>query len=110
MVLLKLRDVYFISFLVPEDGFFLGCIFWAAQELRIKSWQKYVIKYGGMVESALSPRVTHVLCETQKFPEFQQCIREGKRLVTLFWLNDTISRRCLSSPLQAAHLPLPFTE
>jgi PAX-interacting protein 1 len=69
-----------------------------------------VEQYGGEVEQSNTSRVTHVLCETQKFPEFQQVLKEGKRLVTLHWLSDICLRKCVTPPYYAIHLPVPFSE
>ena len=68
-----------------------------------------VVQYGGEHETSYSSRVTHVLCENQKFPEFQQVLREGKRMITLYWLNDICLRKCVTPPYYAIHLPVPFT-
>ena len=93
---------------VPAEGFLLGCVFWAPHPINGVSWEISVAKYGGEVEALCSSRVTHVLCETQRFPEFQQCIREGKRLITVDWLNDVCIRKCVMAPFYAIHLPVPF--
>ena len=39
-----------------------------------------------------------------------QALREGKRLVTAFWLNDTVQNDRLAPPLQALHFPTPYAE
>lgn len=53
-------------------------------------------------------RVTHVLCETQKHGIVQQALRDGKRCVTAFWLNDVVAKGSLSVPWLALHFPVPF--
>ena len=62
----------------------------------VPSWKKTITQYGGEIESSpTSPmtQVTHVLCSSQKSALAQQGRVEGKRLVTAFWLNDTIKRK-----------------
>ena len=56
---------------------------------------------------ALGPRVTHVLAKDQKSTVAQQARVEGKRLVTAFWLNDTVVRKKVLPPWKAIHFPLP---
>ena len=34
-------------------------------------------------------------------------MREGKRLVTVYWLNDIILRKKVTPPWKAVHFPLP---
>lgn len=95
----------------PPNGFLIGCTFWAAQPLDSTSWRNSVIFYGGEIVSDYNPtKVTHVLCNNQKFPEFQQVLRDGKRLVTLHWLSDTCSRKVMAPPFYAMHLPTSFNE
>ena len=59
----------------------------------VASWKKTITQYGGEIEGVLSPRVTHLLCSSQKSALAQQARIEGKRLVTCFWLNDTIRKK-----------------
>jgi PAX-interacting protein 1 len=91
----------------------MGCVFWEAEPLSIpkSDWSNVVYRYGGDVADEYSPAiVTHVLCKTQLFKEFLQVIREGKRVVTLHWLNDIVVRKMLLPPYYAIHLPVPFRE
>lgn len=55
-----------------------------------------------------STKVTHLLCKHQKSPVFMQAVRENKRCITVFWLNDVLLRGKMAPPWQAIHLPTPF--
>ena len=52
-------------------------------------------------------RVTHVMAANQKSAAAQQARVEGKRLVTAYWLNDTIVKKKVNPPWKAVHFPLP---
>ena len=42
--------------------------------------------------------MTHLLAKDQKSPLAQQARLEGKRLVSAFWLNDTVVRKKVGDP------------
>ncbi|CAG5135482.1 unnamed protein product, partial [Candidula unifasciata] len=99
---------------VPPDLCLLGCIFCIVDYQSIigsdelNAWQKVIEQYGGQVESSYSSRVTHVLCANQKSDVFKVAQKEGKRLVSAFWLNDCLMQKKMVPPWQALHLPLSF--
>jgi hypothetical protein len=37
-----------------------------------------------------------------------QALREGKRCVTAYWLNDVVMKQQVLPPWQALHFPTPF--
>jgi len=98
---------------LPPDLCLLGCIFvivdYQDQEesKHLDQWRKVITQYGGEIEEALSARVTHVLCSSQKSALCQQAKIEGKRLITGYWLNDTVLRKKVLPPWKAVHFPLP---
>jgi PAX-interacting protein 1 len=99
---------------LPPDLCLLGCIFVVtdyqdSEEYAkfVASWKKTITQYGGEIETSLSPRVTHLLCSSQKSALAQQARVEGKRLVTCYWLNDTIRKKKVMPPWKAIHFPLP---
>jgi len=98
---------------LPPDLCLLGCIFVMvdyqdSDEARhISDWRRVITQYGGEIEDALGARVTHVLAKDQKSATAQQARIEGKRLVTAFWLNDTVVRKKVLPPWKAIHFPLP---
>ena len=101
-------------FAVPGDLCLLGCIFVMVEyqddpeySENVNDWRKTIRIYGGELEEAYSPRLTHVLCRTQDSQVAQQGLREGKRLVTAYWLNDIILRKRVLPPWKAVHFPLP---
>jgi len=59
------------------------------------------------VEPSYHPRITHLLCINQESALAQQALREGKRIVTSYWLNDVVARKKVMPPWKAVHFPLP---
>lgn len=99
---------------LPADLFLLGCTFFIVEyddsaENSVSSWMQLIRKHGGEIENFYCPRVTHVLCRTQRHGVVMQAIRDSKRCVTAYWLNDTIRKRQVLPPWQALHLPMPST-
>lgn len=83
---------------LPPDLFLLGCIFVVVEverylEKSAPEWRQVIEKHGGEVELVYCTRVTHVLCETQRHGVVMQALRDFKRCVTLYWLNDVVERR-----------------
>ena len=73
----------------------------------IKTFKQIIIQNGGELEDSYCPRLTHVLCRTQDSFVSQQGAREGKRLITVHWLNDIVVRKKVLAPWKAIHFPLP---
>lgn len=99
---------------LPPELFLLGCNFFIveydethAEDLFV--WKELIRKHGGEIESFYCPRVTHVLCRSQRHGVVMQAIRDSKRCVTAHWLNDAIVKKQLLPPWQALHLPAPAT-
>ena len=98
---------------LPPDLCLLGCIFVIVdyQEMEeakhLLEWRKVIQQYGGEIEDSISPKVTHVMAANQKSSSAQQARVDGKRLVTAYWLNDTIVKRKVLPPWKAVHFPLP---
>ena len=99
---------------VPEDVCLLGCIFYIAdyqkylEHTTLDVWRQVICHYGGQVDDSYSNRITHVLCEHQKSDVFQLALRDGKRLITAYWLNDCLLSRRMSVPRLALHFPYVF--
>ncbi|KFB37609.1 AGAP001710-PA-like protein [Anopheles sinensis] len=93
--------------------FLLGCTFHIIEydELHepaeIEEWKLIIKKHGGEIEPFYGPKVTHVLCRTQRHGVVMQAIRDAKRCITTYWLNDIVLKRQLLPPWQALHLPTP---
>lgn len=99
---------------LPTELFLLGCIFFIVEydechPTDIPEWKKLIQRHGGEIETVYCPRVTHVLCRTQRHGVVMQAIRDSKRCVTAYWLNDTILRMQVQPPSEALHLPMPST-
>ena len=99
---------------VPPDLCLLGCIFHiidyqddSEKSGYVPSWTKTIRQYGGEVEPSYHPRITHLLCVNQDSALAQQALREGKRIVTSYWLNDVVARKKVMPPWKAVHFPLP---
>ena len=110
-------DEFFSYLLVPPDLCLLGCIFFICeyqddteQKQYCDDWKKVIRQFGGEVEEAYHPavtRITHVLCKTQDSAISMQALRDQKRLVTVFWLNDIVVKKVVLPPWKAIHFPLP---
>lgn len=99
---------------LPPELFLVGCIFYIVEyneshASELPEWKKLIQRHGGEVETVYCPRVTHVLCRTQRHGVVMQAIRDSKRCVTAYWLNDTILRTQVQPPSEALHLPMPST-
>lgn len=57
-------------------------------------------EYGG--------EVTHVVCSHQRQAGVERAIRDGKRCVTIYWINDCVLQGKMAPPWQALHLPAAF--
>lgn len=101
---------------VPSDMCLLGCIFYVndypktlgMEQMAI--WKKVIEQHGGQVDPSYSNRVTHVICANQKSDVFNLALRDQRRIVTPFWLNDVLVKRKMLPPWQALHLPLLYSE
>lgn len=99
---------------LPSELFLLGCIFYIVEydethEKVLPQWKQLIQRHGGEIENLYCPRVTHVLCRTQRHGVVMQAIRDSKRCVTAYWLNDTMIKKHVMPPSQALHLPMPST-
>lgn len=95
---------------LPPDLFLLGCHFMIVEydetnKDDLPEWKESIKNHGGEVESCYNPKVTHMLCRTQKHGIVQQAIRDNKRCVTVYWLNDITLKKQVLPPWQAIHLP-----
>nr|SVE91631.1 EOG090X027U [Daphnia sinensis] len=101
---------------LPEHLCLLGCIVLIVDYQRsvpsaeLLQWTKLMSSRGAEIETMYSPRITHLLCETSRSAVAQQALRDGKRLVTAFWLNDVILKQHMFPPSQVLHFPTPFGE
>ncbi|CAB4063821.1 PAXIP1 [Lepeophtheirus salmonis] len=99
---------------LPADLCLLGCIFLVVDYQEsdesefCSGWIRVIKQYGGEIEEDYHPRITHVLCKSQDNPTAQQGLREGKRLVTVYWLNDIVVNKRVTPPWKAIHFPLPI--
>ncbi|XP_035826554.1 PAX-interacting protein 1 [Aplysia californica] len=99
---------------VPSEFCLLGCVFCIIDyhnilgSDEISSWKTVIEQFGGQVETSYCPRITHVLCANRKSDVFKTALKEGKRVVSAFWLNDCLMQKKMSPPWQALHLPLSF--
>ena len=99
---------------LPPEYCLLGCIFYIIdyqddtdESKYVRDWKKVIRQYGGEVEDAYHPRITHLMCKNQDSTVSGQALREGKRLVTVYWLNDVVVLRKVVPPWKGVHFPLP---
>lgn len=95
---------------LPPDLFLLGCYFLIVEydetnKDDLPDWKESIKNHGGEIESCYNVKVTHVLCRTQKHGIVMQAIRDNKRCVTVYWLNDITLKKQVLPPWQAIHLP-----
>ncbi|XP_057378838.1 PAX-interacting protein 1-like isoform X2 [Daphnia carinata] len=101
---------------LPEHLCLLGCIVLIVDYQRsvpsaeLLQWTKLMSSKGAEIETMYSPRITHLLCETSRSAVAQQALRDGKRLVTAFWLNDVVMKQHMFPPNQVLHFPTPYGE
>ncbi|KAG7221040.1 hypothetical protein INR49_031211 [Caranx melampygus] len=100
---------------VPQDGFLLGCVFaiadypeQMADKQLLATWKRVIQACGGAVDTTLTSRCTHLLCESQVSNMYVQALREGKRCVTAHWLNTVLKRKRMVPPHRTLHLPFAF--
>ena len=86
--------------------YLLGCIFHFCDYGGDK-WREIIHKFGGIVSDTYHSRITHLMCKSQESAVSQQALREGKRLVTKYWLEDIVSEQANLPPWKALHFPLP---
>ncbi|CAG0891031.1 unnamed protein product [Darwinula stevensoni] len=100
---------------LPPDLFLLGCVFCiiADDEFIVKNHSKIckvIAAHAGEVQEQYSPSVTHLICSYLKHPAATRALRDGKRVVSLRWLNDVMEEKTLMPPWQALHFPLPMSQ
>lgn len=101
---------------VPSDMCLLGCIFYMADYQKLldpemlKVWTTVIEEHGGLVDPSYSNRVTHVLCEHQSSDVFKLALNDHKRVVTAYWLNDTLGKKKMDPPWYAYHFPSTHSE
>nr|XP_039255232.1 PAX-interacting protein 1-like [Styela clava] len=101
---------------VPQDLCLLGCVFVIIEYQEsvpdikiIDHWKKVINKFGGIVEDEYNTcTCTHLLCISQSSSLFKDALLEGKRCVTVYWLNDVLQIRKLSPPWLSIHVPTPY--
>uniref|UniRef100_A0A1A9WBC9 PAX-interacting protein 1 n=1 Tax=Glossina brevipalpis TaxID=37001 RepID=A0A1A9WBC9_9MUSC len=98
---------------LPTDLFLVGCTFYIVEEYEesdgdeLPIWMETIRQFGGDIEKVYCPRVTHVLCRTQRHGVVMQALRDAKRCITAYWLSDICLKKHLSPPWQPLHLPFP---
>lgn len=98
---------------LPPDLFLVGCTFYIVEEYEetdgeeLPIWMETIRQFGGDIEKNYCPRVTHVLCRTQRHGVVMQALRDAKRCITAYWLSDICLKKSLLPPWQPLHLPFP---
>ncbi|KAB0344214.1 hypothetical protein FD754_021140, partial [Muntiacus muntjak] len=94
---------------IPEEGFFLGCVFaimdypeQVSEKQLLATWKRIIQTHGGAVDPTFSSRCTHLLCESQVSGLFTQVIKERKRCIMAHWLNMVLKKKLVPPPLGTA--------
>lgn len=101
---------------VPPDMCLLGCVFFITDyqkilgQEQIENWKKVIEQHGGQVDTSYSNRITHVMASNQHSDVFHLALRDQRRVVTAYWLNDVLVKKKMLPPWQALHLPLVYGE
>ncbi|XP_076116786.1 PAX-interacting protein 1-like [Mytilus galloprovincialis] len=101
---------------VPADMCLLGCVFFITDyqkilgQEQIDNWKKVIEQHGGQVDTSYSNRITHILAANQHSDVFHLALRDQRRVVTAYWLNDVLVKKKMMPPWQALHLPLIYGE
>lgn len=104
------------SLTIPEDLCLIGCTFFVTGYEKdgpfiLSARQRELLesrirRSGGRCEPVYSNKVTHVMCDMQDAPGVEQAIRDGKRLVTVYWLDAVLKdEKKVKPPWRVIHLP-----
>lgn len=70
--------LFVLPAVVPTDKCLLGCVFLIVEydkhpeyQHKVAKWKQVIEENAGEVESIYCPRLTHILCQTQKHPLVQ---------------------------------------
>lgn len=74
-------------------------------DMQRKYLKDRIIRLGGEFESEYSDKVTHVFTDSQKYAIAERAVREGKRLINIYWLDDVLKEEKMRPPWRAWHLP-----
>lgn len=105
------------SHLIKFNNCLLGCVFYlndfeiAYTKDTLNEWQKSIEKYGGVVVNdyeASSDQITHVLCANRFTNTYKQALKDNKRIITQFWLEDVLEEEKMRPPWRAYHFPALF--
>ncbi|XP_054168214.1 PAX-interacting protein 1-like [Oppia nitens] len=99
---------------IPNQRCLLGCVFHLygfenlVEKKLIDLWISKLIKMGAEVETTYTLKCTHVLCDNTNSPFIQKCIEDGKRCVTVYWINEVMATKKMFPPIKFYHLPHSF--
>lgn len=108
--------------MIPPEFCLIGCVFYiapyyleSANTARlVPGWRRQIEKYGGRVVehyqsgASNSNLVTHVVTENMSSPMAKQALQEGRRCVSIFWLEDVLCNKRLLPPWRFYHLPVAY--
>lgn len=103
------------SLTIPGELCLIGCVFFLTgyekgtfvlNQKQRELLASRIQRSGGQVEAVYSNKVTHVMSDSQDAPGVDQAIRDGKRLVTVYWLDAVIkTEKKLKVPWRVIHVP-----
>ncbi|XP_022656496.1 PAX-interacting protein 1-like isoform X4 [Varroa destructor] len=100
---------------LSADTCFLGCVFYFLLHHSTEFNAEHISiakgvceEKGGTVAEMYSLEVTHVVCTHQNQLGVERALRDGKRCITVYWINDCVLQGKMAPPWQALHLPAAF--
>jgi PAX-interacting protein 1 len=100
-----------VFFAVPPDLCLFCCVFYILgydkwEDNKMSRLRDKVRRFGGEISDTMEPRVSVVISDDYRRPVVDQALKEGKRVVTMAWLNDVLSiKRKVVPPWEAVHVP-----
>ena len=106
--------------MIPPEFCLIGCVFYIAPYYLespnttkiVPGWRRQIEKFGGrVIDNYLAgPNngVTHVVTENMSTSLAKVALQDGKRCVTIFWLEDVLCNKRLLPPWRFYHLPVAY--
>ncbi|KAI1293705.1 PAX-interacting protein 1 [Halotydeus destructor] len=100
---------------IPNKLCLMGCVFYIVgfekgvcylTPAQRATLEKRMKRFGAEIETSFTARCTHVVTDSQHYVQAQQGLREGKRVVNIYWLNDVIIAEKIRPPWRPLHLPM----
>lgn len=107
------------SLQIPSRLPLMGCVFFMTgytgnskfklNDKQRTSMERKMKRNGAEIEVTYSQRCTHVMTDSQDYQVVQQALKDGKRVVTIYWIEDILCSDPpgpMRPPWKANHLPM----